>query len=404
MKNERALRALLWAVAVGLFVVFVYSAQYWTEGKAAGVASVGIMAAGASLLVGGLLGFLFGIPRTLQEERPGPRVASGGPSSQRANGNELPLYRANTNLEQISDWLTKILVGVGLTQIGAIPERIGQLAGYLARGLGGSESSSVFAVAVVVYYVGCGFLLGYLWTRLFLAGALLRADFAAEIERLRNDSDQGKADAFALNLVQGHLHRAADLRPASTDEEKALKEAIKRASRSVKAQIYYQASEFRSARWERPTDKPKMERTIPIFEALIESDTEDRYYQNHGQLGFALKDRPVPDWARAEAELTKAIGMRGSWEENGWLLYEFNRAICRIMLDGAYRERRPSSPSDKARILADLQAAAQTELASVIQNDETIQGWLALNGTKLDEIARRTAGLPPEPPLDTRSR
>ncbi len=25
-------------------------------------------------------------------------------------------YRSNTNLEQISDWLTKILVGVGLTQ------------------------------------------------------------------------------------------------------------------------------------------------------------------------------------------------------------------------------------------------------------------------------------------------
>src|SRR5205085_11890184 len=31
-----------------------------------------------------------------------------------------PLQSVNTNLEQISDWLTKILVGVGLTQFGSL--------------------------------------------------------------------------------------------------------------------------------------------------------------------------------------------------------------------------------------------------------------------------------------------
>ena len=382
-KNEGAFRVLLVAAGSGLAVVFVYALQFLTEGKTASVLSVGVMAAGASLLVGGILGFLFGIPRTLQEERQSAETTDGAMT----RGRELPVYRANTNLEQISDWLTKILVGVGLTQIATLPSRLDQLATYLASGLGGSPASAVFGVALVTYYLACGFLIGYLWTRLFLASALLRADMTSEIDRLRNESNQGKVDATALNLVQRHLHWPEGTSLPTAAQVQALKEAIKAASATVKTQIFYQASDFRSNHWQDAADKPKMERTIPVFEALIESDTENQYYQNHGQLGFALKDKPEPDWARAEAELTKAINMRRSRGEGGWLFYEFNRAICRIMQDPEYKEGKESSTSNKERTLTDLTEAAQGGMLPVIESDGTLQDWLNLNHIDPDDLA-----------------
>jgi len=58
------------------------------------------------------------VPRSLQEV----------PS---ANGQ--PGYSGNTNLEQISDWLTKILVGVGLTQLREIPGQVQRLATQCSR-------------------------------------------------------------------------------------------------------------------------------------------------------------------------------------------------------------------------------------------------------------------------------
>src|SRR4051794_33887578 len=64
---------------------------------------------------GGLLGLLFGVPRTIDPE--------GG----ERKGAARVSYGANTNLEQISDWLTKILVGLGLTQLGPIRAAAGDL-------------------------------------------------------------------------------------------------------------------------------------------------------------------------------------------------------------------------------------------------------------------------------------
>src|SRR5258708_2722865 len=67
--------------------------------------AIGLLVAGAALAAGILIGFLFGIPRTLQRE--GTNGAAGANSTAEA-------YGVNTTLEQISDWLTKIIVGVGL--------------------------------------------------------------------------------------------------------------------------------------------------------------------------------------------------------------------------------------------------------------------------------------------------
>jgi hypothetical protein len=104
------------------------------------------------ITLGGPKAFLFGIPRTLQQEGANAPIdantpsASGGPTSRIE-------YRVNTNLEQISDWLTKILVGVGLTQIAAIRDAVGSLIGFAAQGFGPQPQSQVFAMLAVVMFV-----------------------------------------------------------------------------------------------------------------------------------------------------------------------------------------------------------------------------------------------------------
>lgn len=84
------------------------------------------MTAGGFLVAGVAIGFLFAIPRAappgriddLEVER-GAQGGRSGHASVTAAAPFKPLYvgepryYVNSNLEQISDWLTKIIVGVG---------------------------------------------------------------------------------------------------------------------------------------------------------------------------------------------------------------------------------------------------------------------------------------------------
>lgn len=130
-------------------------------------ATISIMWALACLIGGGAVGFLFGIPKTLQSDN--------------AAGAETP-YRQqpNTSLEQISDRLTTILIGLGLIEIRSIPSFVYRMAEILARGIGSAEEYIAFALALIPYFFAVGFLFGYLVTRIFLAPALARADREAE--------------------------------------------------------------------------------------------------------------------------------------------------------------------------------------------------------------------------------
>jgi hypothetical protein len=135
------------------------------------LAARGFILAVACLAAGFLAGFLFGIPRVLQGDRaqpPNPAVGSGAYRQ-----------RVNTNLEEISDWLTKIIVGLGLYELKRVPAWVGELARVFASSFQQPEQERGFFGAAIVFFLICGFLLGYLVTRLYLQGALGRADLAA---------------------------------------------------------------------------------------------------------------------------------------------------------------------------------------------------------------------------------
>jgi hypothetical protein len=126
------------ATLAGLFIMLLHAGA---QGRGfLTTASVGLLVAGAGLILGGLIGFLFGIPRSLQSEHPQQPAkskdgADGKDDAARKDpqGREPDRYGANTNLEQISDWLTKILVGVGLTQLTRLPEGLSSTANYVGR-------------------------------------------------------------------------------------------------------------------------------------------------------------------------------------------------------------------------------------------------------------------------------
>lgn len=384
---ERAIKYIVLGMFVGCIIAVLYGLQASTWVEFASVVAVALLIAGAFSLLGGLSGFLFGIPRTLQENRPTePMQGENNENVNRKRQQEIS-YQMNTNLEQISDWLTKILVGVGLTQLSALPDALQKYADFAATGLGNYPSSKVFSLALLVYFLVCGFLLGYLWTRAYFAGALAQADYAAigrklnKVERKVSDFQrQLGIDADAWNIVQRQLNPAPNTPPIPQEEINA---AIKPASANMKAQIFYLAQEVRSENWRDLQTKPKMERTIPVFKALIASDVEDVYHANHGQLGFALKDKRRPtqtDWTEAEAELSKAIELRGPWQEKGWLFYEFNRAICRIKLDSAFDQGKATDENTKQNIIADLEAVAtSSELFDLLLGDPSVSRWMELN-------------------------
>jgi hypothetical protein len=391
-RRRAAMYAFFSAIGVGLLFIIIFAIGSGNFTTFVSISSVGVMMAGASLFVGALLGFLFGIPRTLQQDgltepaqQPSPAVDDAGKAAN--EGTQKPGYAVNTNLEQISDWLTKILVGVGLTQITVIPEKMWVFAKHLSEGLGDAAGNAVLALAIMIFFSVCGFMGGYLWTRLYLARAFRRAD-TEDVAQLKKQAGTIEAkldehrqvmenDARALALALGQLN--VDTPNIS---QKELNDVIKGASNSTRSSIYIEAQTQRSRNWQR--DKPSMERTIPLFMALCESDPDS--HQNHGQLGYAFKDKTPPALDEAIAEFDKATELRGPWEDRGYLLYELNRALARIMLEQE-KPGQSAPPATKDLIVTDLKAAVSQEFClEVVKKIEFVKDWMDANNVTLDEI------------------
>jgi hypothetical protein len=156
-----------------------------------------IFAISASAAAGALIGFLFGIPRALT-------VKADADSSG---------FTDNTNLEQISDWLTKIIVGVSLVQARDLADGFSEISRLAAAGWGW-DGGAVFAGCILLASALVGFLTSYIWTRtdfaLFLENnqsnisALKRAREMAVMER---DEAQQRALEATSTLQQTEQER-----------------------------------------------------------------------------------------------------------------------------------------------------------------------------------------------------
>jgi hypothetical protein len=355
---------------LGVLVTLIYVSQVGS-GKRWIVFGTALAIASAAALVGGVVGFLFGIPLTSKQ-----RTAA-------ANGSQ---YETNTNLEQVSDWLTKIIVGVGLVQLGRALPALTRLAKSLNDPLGGTPYGGTFGLGLTTFYALLGFLFLYLWSR---------TDFTSELQQLtgviQTQIDKVESTlSSVLNLVNRQLNSLKGGQAPTQDE---LNQAVTAAPDSTRLQIFNQAEHVRNVTMN--TDKELMELTIPVFRALISADTDNKYHRNHGSLGWALKDKRSPDWLEAKAELTKAIAIRTTLNITGWRLYEANRAVCNINILKSLPPEDPTRAEIAASIRQDL-VAAQGDLYAQPMVDLSYRDPSTGQATVDPDIREWTLAHPPQ--------
>jgi hypothetical protein len=142
-----------------------------------GYLGVGWLTACAAFVAGCLAGLVVGIPRfvssgALRHDVEARRLsASQDQASQdQASQDQASRFAPSSNLAEISDWLTKLLLGAGLVGLTRLGRPLGALVDAVARGLGSatpSGSSEVIAAAILATYVVLGFLDGYVVTTLW---------------------------------------------------------------------------------------------------------------------------------------------------------------------------------------------------------------------------------------------
>lgn len=161
-------------------------AAFWVGWKANAVGPV-MLWVFASFVAGGTAGFLFGIPKAGISSK----VATVHSSSTNATATRTPdrtfasneagselRARPNTNLEEVSDWLTKILVGLTLVHLEKLQEEVHRISLNAAASIQQHPTASAIsaATALVVGFALIGFLSIYLYMRLFVQGAIVRSD------------------------------------------------------------------------------------------------------------------------------------------------------------------------------------------------------------------------------------
>lgn len=154
---------------IALILGFSLATDDWVK-----VFTTTTMIAMAVLITGVAIGFLFGIPRTIQEKHDAPNLRPESAEIHKPEGTRR--YKVNTNLEQVSDWLTKILVGVGLTQFREIKTAMDDLLNRFSADLPSLQNAKPLMTATIVLYLILGFLGGYALTRLYLSSKISQAD------------------------------------------------------------------------------------------------------------------------------------------------------------------------------------------------------------------------------------
>ena len=347
----RAISKLLRCLAVGLLAILVNANRLdrWEGGLVARAIGYGTLAAGGFFLSGVLFGFLFGFR---------PAGSAQGPIDQSPSARQRP----STNLEEVADWLTKVILGASLVSLVTLRGLVWHLAQVMAHAVEppqpGIPPRPAFALAIMMFFTGGGILYGYLWTR-------YEHGVAEEIL---------PGDTLALVLVTRWLNAINML----DDQSRAdTMNAIKSASPGAKQKIFHKAEQYREL-----STRDVNDRALPVFQALAEADLQEVFHRYRGQYAFALmgkkKDQnPDADWNQAFALLGSAIRIRDESGEEGREEYEFARAVCQIHLDHNFKGGKASDADMRQSISADLQKAPDVTgaMSKAIDSDDVVRGW-----------------------------
>lgn len=117
-------------------------------------AGLSALIASAAGSIGSITGFLFGVPKAMARTSDDPIG---------------PRYESNSNLEQISDWVTKILVGIGLAEFRSISAGLWDASVLIGRFFGDAVGNpgigATYVLSLIIFSFSVTFLLMYMWTR-----------------------------------------------------------------------------------------------------------------------------------------------------------------------------------------------------------------------------------------------
>ena len=230
-QEAQTLRQLLSAGAwiVGARMAGLLFSQLRGIPGAIGVGTMIVLTAGA---VGAVLGFLFALPRVLakdQSDKPAPAPAPEPVSTAKAP-QPRRLLGSNTNLERVSDWLTTMIVGVGLTQLGNVNTALLDFRQFIA------DTAKVFPAdctlnataackdalhagvlplvspLLLIFGLVAGFVGFYLLTRLKLSRLFLNVEMALDGHKdapLPEPNAEGVKDVVSRHIAAGETESPA---------------------------------------------------------------------------------------------------------------------------------------------------------------------------------------------------
>lgn len=170
-------------IAFPLVMLGIYCAGLPAHGLTAFGAAA--MVAAASCLSGALLGFLFGVPRALSSDT--------GTHSARQDGRLIP----NTNLEQVSDWLTKIILGATLVQLGNLTRGFAELTTSVSSIFGSpTMENRIVTGATILYSAVLGFFAAYIAARSIITFLfyISPSDWLSELQQTQAGRGTGSSE------------------------------------------------------------------------------------------------------------------------------------------------------------------------------------------------------------------
>ncbi|MBI1686536.1 pYEATS domain-containing protein [Caulobacter hibisci] len=176
-----ALTVLFTLAALGIVALFTASWVVCPDSAEAGRCSIGarfnghflafgVMAGTAGACGGGLLGLLFGLPTSAARAVAQTNANPHGP------GQDNPWFTDNTAMEQIADWLTKIIVGLSLVNFDRFLLHGWEVSVEVSRAMSGqADAGPAIGGLTLAPSVLIGFAISYIWIRRFLPGELASA-------------------------------------------------------------------------------------------------------------------------------------------------------------------------------------------------------------------------------------
>lgn len=286
---------------------------------------VALIIATAALALGGSVGFLFAIPRLNPEVQAAAAAAAVKDATAQDGRDVLPdretaagrsrLRRlsSNNNLEKVSDWLTTMLVGVGLSQLGNINSALVGFRDFLATTAivepgrpAGQQAGMLPTIGPMLLIAGLmiGFVYFYVFTRVVIAPRF--DDTERDMERPDRVTSRQAAEVIKT-VAQGLPMESAATRNVAAPGAPSVADSL-----GVMFDALYQSGGYRDA--------------IRVGEALRSSEAVNRaeyWFYLAAAWGQAYSDsQSAEDKAGAKAEVfaasRKAIQIAPSYRSRLW--------------------------------------------------------------------------------------